>query len=422
MTTGRELDVNLSALLGLNNRRPDFRLRTRDGVFLRAAANTVISDAGTAKRRSGYTQAFSGANCHSLWADRTTDTGFYADGVNLYRVRSGGSGLARELVANDLAPGRALTYARVGTDIVFSDGMTIRCVGVGGERPFGVRAPGGAPAVAAQPGGAVPAGTYMVSIGFANNDLEISPLTPAVMIDAAAGSKLVLTQLPTTWPPGASMLLIYVTQPNGTTLLVEKRLSAPAASVEVAALLGSGMQATTYLARELPAGRILRFFGSRLYSVGGNTVWYSDVFSPALCSPTRSYVQFNAPVTMFEPCDDGVFLSADETYWLAGDIEATTPKVVSPTAAVFGSACTLPQTKQVVWMSGKGLVRGSAGGEVELLQDENVAVAPAESGASIVLEHDGQRHAVSSLLGAHASSTAATSYMDAEVIRKGTTL
>jgi len=422
VSTGRELEVNLSALLGLNNRRPDFRLRTKEGAFVRSAANAVISDAGTAKRRSGYTQVLSGSGCHSFWADRTTDTGFYADGANLYRVRSGGAGLTRELLANNLIPGRALTYARVGTDVVFSDGASIRCIGASGERPFGVPAPGGALAVAAAPGGALQAGAYRVSIGFANDDLEISPLTPIVAVDAAAGSKLTLTQLPTTWPLGATMLLIYVTQANSTTLLVEKRLTAPAAGVEIAGLLGSGMQVTTYLARELPAGRILRFFGSRLYSVLGNTVWYSDVFSPALCSPTRSYVQFNAPVTMFEPCDDGVFLSADETYWLAGDIEATTAKVVSPATAVFGSACAVPQTKQVVWMSNKGLVRGSAGGEVELLQDENVAVAPAESGASLVLEQDGQRHAVSSLVGAHTSSSAATSYMDAEVIRKGTTL
>ena len=53
-------------------------------------------------------------------------------------------------------------------------------------------------------------------------------------------------------------------------------------------------------------------------------------------------------------------------------------------------------------------VRGGTGGEVELLQDENVAVPTAESGASFVLEQNGQRHAVSSLLGVHASSTAAS--------------
>ena len=422
MTTGRELEVNLSTLLGLNNRRPDFRLKTKDGVFVRAAANVLISDAGTAKRRRGYSEVFSGTSCHSFWVDHTTDTGFYADGVNLYRVAASGAGLGRELLVNDLVPGRALTYARVGTDIVFSDGTTNRCIGASGERPFGVPTPGATPSAAAVAGGSLVAGTYQVSIAFANDDLELSGATPAVLVDAELNDKLVVSQLPLSWPAGATMLLVYVTQPNATTLFAERRLHAPAASVELPTLTGSGMQATTYLARELPAGRILRYFGSRLYSALGDTLWYSDVYSPALCSPTRSYVTFDAPITLLEHCDDGMYLCAGETYWMAGDIESTQPKIVSPTTAVFGSGYPLPQQKQVVWMSDKGLVRANAGGQLELVQDENVVVAPATSGASVVLEADGQRHAVSSLFGAYQSGAAAASYMDAEVVRKGTTL
>lgn len=422
MTTGRELEVNLSTLLGLNNRRPDFRLKTKDGVFVRAAANVLISDAGTAKRRRGYSEVFSGTSCHSFWVDHTTDTGFYADGANLYRVTASGAGLSRELMVNNLVPGRALTYARVGTDIVFSDGTTNRCIGADGERPFGVPNPGTTPAVAASAGGTLVAGAYQVSIAFANNDLELSGATPAVSVDAEPNSKLTVSQLPTTWPIGVTMLLVYVTQPNSTTLLVERRLRTPTASVELTTLTGSGMQATTYLARELPAGRILRYFGTRLYSALDNVLWYSDVYSPALCSPTRSYVMFDAPITLLEHCDDGMYLCAGETFWLAGDIESTTPKVVSPTTAVFGSGCPLPQQKAVVWMSDKGLVRAGAGGQLELVQDENVVVAPATSGASVVLEADGQRHTISSLFGAHQSGAAASSYMDAEVVRKGTTL
>lgn len=421
MTTGRELEVNLSTLLGLNNRRPDFRLRTKDGAFVRAAVNALITDAGTAKRRQGYTEVFAGTRCHSFWTDETTDVGFYADGANLYRVTANGAGLARTLMANNLVPGRALTYARVGTDIVFSDGVTNRCIGASGERPFGVPTPAAAPAIAAAPGGALPAGTYQVCIAYANNDLEISGTTPASIVDVPAGSKFVLSQLPASWPAGVTMLLIYVSQANGSTMLVEQRMLAPAASTELVSLTGSGMQATTYLLRELPAGRILRYFASRLYSVSGNVLWYSDVYSPALCSPTRGYVMFNAPITLLEPCEDGMYLVADETYWIGGDIEAATPRIVLPCTAVAGSACRLPQAKQVMWMTDKGFARGAASGQVTLIQDENVAVAPATSGASFVLEADGQRHAVASLSGADISGASATSYMDAEVIRKGTT-
>lgn len=420
MTTGRELEINLSTLLGLNNRRPDFRLRTKDGAFLRAASNAVVSDAGTAKRRAGYTEAFAGTDCHSFWVDRATDVGFYVDGATLYRVTSSGAGLARAVVANDLVRGRMLAYARVGTDVVFSDGVQNRCIGADGERPFGVPELQVLPGVTASVGGGLAAGTYQVCFGFANEQLELSGTTAAWTVEVPEGGKLTVTGLPTTWPRGADMLIIYLSQPNSQTMFAELRLDSPTASVELSVPTGAGMQATTYLRRAMPAGRILRYYGARLLAADGALLWYSDVYSPTLCSPSRSFVQFPAPITVIEPCDNGIYLVADQTYWLGGDIESTTPKVVSPSTAVFGTAGQMPHTKQCFWMSNKGLAIGSAGGEVEYPQDENVAVNAASAGASFVHERDGQRHAVSSLFGADGAVAAARSYMDAEVIRKGT--
>ena len=422
MSTGRELEVNISTLLGLNNRRPDFRLRTKDGSFLRAASNAVVSDAGTVKRRSGYVEEFAGTDCHSFWVDSATDTGFYADEATLYRVTAAGGGLRREALVADLVRGRQLTYARAGTDVVFSDGVTNRCIGSDGERPFGVPGLPAVPTVTTSSGGSMLAGVYLVCFAFANDQMELSGTTPALQIDVPANGALVLSGMPAAWPAGVDQLIIYVSPPNDQTMYAEQRLYAPATSATVSTLSGAGMQVTTYLARALPPGRILRYFGARLYVVDGPLLWYSDVYSPALCSSSRSFVQFPAPITVFEPCDDGVFLVADQTYWLAGDIESTTLRQVLPCTAVFGSAGNLPQTKQCYWMSSKGMVLAGPGGAAELLQDENVVVGRAAAGASVVLEQDGQRHAVSSLYGAEGAVAAARSYMDAEVIRKGTTL
>lgn len=421
MTTGRELEVNLSALLGLNNRRPDFRLRTKDGVFVRAAVNSLVSDAGSIKRRSGYAEEFAGADCHSFWVDTTTDTGYYADTSTLYRVRASGAGLAREVMVSDLARGRMLTYARVGTDVVFSDGVKNRCIGAEGERPFGVPSVQTTPVVTPSTGGSLTAGAYQVCFAYANDQLEIGGTTPAALVDVPANGKLTITNLPAAWPLGADTLLIYVSTPNGTAMFVERRQLTPSTTDTISVLLGSGMQASTYLQRELPPGRILRFYGTRLYVADGVTLWYSDIYSPALCSPSRSFVMFQAPITVVEPCDDGLFVVADATYWLGGDIESATLKEVSPATGVFGTGRAMPHQKQCFWMSNKGIVMGSPGGAVELLQDENVVVPGAAAGASLVLETDGQRHAISSLFGAEGATAAARSYMDTEVVRKGTT-
>ena len=107
---------------------------------------------------------------------------------------------------------------------------------------------------------------------------------------------------------------------------------------------------------------------------------------------------------------------------MAGDVLAAELKAASPCGAVFGTAGRMPHSTDVFWMSTRGLATGKSTGEVMLVQDENVVVPAAAEGASLVLEDDGQRHTISTLSGAEFGAVAARSYMDAEVVRKGTTL
>jgi len=57
------------------------------------------------------------------------------------------------------------------------------------------------------------------------------------------------------------------------------------------------------------------------------------------------------------------------------------------------------------------------GGEVKNVQEQNVAVSPAEVGASIVRETDGMRRLVAALFNQTDSRMAAQSWMDAEIVR-----
>ena len=286
---------------------------------------------------------------------------------------------------------------------------------------FGVPELAVQPLVAASTGGALAAGVYQVTFAYGNDQFELSGCTPAQLVDVPAGGLLTITGLPASWPAGATTLIIYVSQPGGSTMFSEVQQLAPATSAVISQLSGSGMQATTYLRRALPAGAILRYFAGRLYAAAGNVLWYSDVYSPALCTPARNYVQFAAPITVMEPCDGGLYVVADATYWLAGDISAAELKTVAPYTGVLGSGMQLPHEQAVVWMTPKGIAKGDTAGVVSLLQDENVAVSRAAAGATLVQEQDGQRLVASSLFGAKGASAASRSYMDAEVIRRGTT-
>ena len=173
----------------------------------------------------------------------------------------------------------------------------------------------------------------------------------------------------------------------------------------------------------MPAGDIVRYLNGRLFVAVGSTLYYSEPYSLALRSPTRNYIQFPERITVLEPVDNGFFIAADKTYWVAGDVVEAQLIPVLPYGGVFGTGGQIPHDDGAAfWMSPRGLVRGDQDGSVKNLQEQNVAVDPAVLGATAFVERDGMKQAVASLFGAEPTQMTAHSYMDAEIVRKGTTI
>lgn len=109
--------------LGVNTRLPDTGLSIpKVGTYLRSGVNVDLTADGKIRRRKGTTSVRAGTACHSLWADGSV--GYYADGVNLYRIRTGpASTLSRETVRSDLIIGLRLSYAVVGDTTYYSNGV-----------------------------------------------------------------------------------------------------------------------------------------------------------------------------------------------------------------------------------------------------------------------------------------------------------
>lgn len=422
-TVGTERSANLSSFLGLDNRRPDFRLRTQDGALLRAAANVDISDANTAKRRKGSTLAQAGSHCHSLWANPATGVGYYVDGGTLYKLTTPPRGdPTRTALATGLAD-RPLSYAAFDNEVVFSDGLILRTIVDNAVRAFGMPVPAETPRVYYYGAGtgSLPAGVYLFCWAYRNAWSELSGTSDVASIEVLENDSITVTTPHAPWPADVTELVLYMSPANTDTLYRVASFSDPNNSY-TAYVLPSGLhQASTFGMVSLPPGRILRYWGGRLYSANGDTLWFSRPYSPALCSPARDYVQFDAPVTVVEPCDDGLFIVADKTYWLGGDPEHATLKTINSNRGVLGSSGTFVSDRvaKCFWMSDHGLVVGSSGA-VELVQDEHVFMPLAAAGASLFRESDGVRQVMSSVFGANQSVTAASSFMDAEVVRKGT--
>lgn len=392
--------VTVGPWLGMNNRLPDTRLSSEDGAFLRNAVNVDLSAAGTARRRAGTTRVTPGADCHSLWSDGAAL--YFVDYDTLYRDGAP--------LATGLPPWQRLSYTTTPRGAVCSNGATMRWLD--GFTPFGTEPPRYAPLLSASPGGSLPRGVYQIALAAVGEDGELSGTTVPQAVDVPADGLLELSSL-----PAAQTVVVYMTPPNGDVLFAAATVQQ--ASLVFSALPAFGARCQTLLLRPMPAGQIVRHHNGRLLSAKDNTLYYSEPYALTLHNPQRGYVSFPAPITLVEPCGDSVFVAADKTYYLRGEISQAVLDEVLPYRAVAGTGSTVPHSKEVWWMSERGMVLGTPDGQVQNLQDKNVAVDPATVGAALYRERDGVRQMLASLFNAQQTVAAARTFMDAEIVRQG---
>lgn len=176
-----------------------------------------------------------------------------------------------------------------------------------------------------------------------------------------------------------------------------------------------------YRWRPMPAGTIVRHYKGRLLVVRGSVLYVSEPWAPHVYAPARGYIPFTAAITLVVVFDTGVFVCADRTYWMPGDLTEGMATVL-PHGAIAGSDSYADDANAAIWASPLGLVRGTPDGAAVNLQDKTVATDSGTSGATLLREFDGMKKAVAAVSGVEQSAAAARSYMDAEIVRKGVTL
>ena len=399
----------IGPFVGINNRLPDHQLGIvergqRAGDYLRNAVNVDLTAAGTLQRRKGSTLAQAGADCHSLWSDG--EQAFYVDGDTLYQY-------PRTVLRSGLVPGRRVSYCETPAgDVIWSNGAVLERLRAGASSPLGLAVPNPAPTVTAAIGGGLNAGVYQVAITATNADGEESGATWPVQVVVADGGRIEVTGLPGT------LTNIYVSPLNGDKLYLAATTTASSYIIPIMGTLRQSLQ--TLGLRPMPAGEIVREHGGRLLVVSGSTLYYSEPFGYGLHDPLRGRIPFGGRITLLAPVEGGCYVGTEtETFWLpGGDIEKTEVVEMLPYGAVPGTDTALENETGVAWMSTRGLIVADAQGQAKNVQEDTVAVGPAQIGATLYREQDGMRQLVAAVSGAQESRAAANSFMTMEVVRK----
>lgn len=368
----------------------------------RDALNVDFLEDGRVVSRAGFGQTQAIDNGHSL---RTVGgKTFIGLGASLGVITAMDSLTVTTLRTGlDIAP---ISYADRGGEVWWSNGVQSgRCNADNTDHPWAPPTPANPLAVYAGVGTLRP-GTYRLFLTHAMNDGEEGGASDISTYELTSAGSIIVT-LPAA-ASGADKFCLYCTGADGDGFQHCATVAAATASITISAKPSGRKSEGREFLRPLPAGTAICFHGTRLLSLSGEFLYYSDHHNYGLYNPDEDWIALGAAGSILVSAESGVFVAADRTWWYAGeDIRGAAPYEKLTFGAVSGTEFAHPvATSPVVgWYSDEGIVLGAGDGSVTLPQRAAGFIAPtATSGATWVRQRNGRTHIVVSLDGTAAYS------------------
>lgn len=394
---------------GMNNKQPSHALP--EGT-VRNIVNADVDDLGFIRRRRGVTKVLScidskdGYNCPL--------GSYFIDGIALKKFNGEDEPTTLYTGIN----GTEFSWEYFNGVLYFSDnlvGLKITAVGV---TQWGINIPDATMTIASI-SGTFGGGVYRATCTYVDGNGVESGAADIVELECADDTGILFLNIPSSSDTQVEKVRLYLSQPNGSTLFHVADVTNGVGTYQI--LTGrydnSKILETAFTSKP-PAGRIIRERNGRLFICSGSVVWYTNEYSPDHVNLADNYLQYPGEITVFEPCGSVIFVVADQTYLLSGDHGSFTQVPILPYGAVYGTGKKIPNSEKVAWYSERGLVIGGPDGSIANAQEANVAPDGGDRGTLFVRETGGTQQAIASIKNASISPLAATSFIDAEIIRR----
>lgn len=401
---------------GMNNVAPDHALPTSKYgrvIALRRAVNVDINDTGKVRRRKGSTAAVPLTGAHSLWRDAAGGDAYVIVGDTLRRFD--GSGAATIGTIPGITAPAAYVKAR-GSVYFTSRGASGR-ITAGVLSGWGVETPSAPPSLTAT-AGVFDAGTYTAAVTYVTAEGRESGASRLTTLALATAGGISVVGMPVPISPAITKKRLYLSTADGEVLYRAQELAANALFASISTPVAGAELRTEYLSPP-PLGTALALYNDRIFIADGPTVWFTEASDFDHVDKRKNYYHFNADATAIAAVEDGIYICADKTYFIsnAGSIDHS-QRTVLDFGAIPNTAQKIPKTNSVIWLSPNGAVVGKAGGEVEILAADALVPGRMENAASLIREEDGLRQFVTVGITTETSKLAASSYAEAEIIRR----
>ena len=303
--------ISLSAFKGITNKSS--ANRTPAG-YLRECVDFVVSNSGMLAQRYGYELKLSGLfDC--LWGDNNRC--FAVLSGDLVEIIEAGNGYEANLLRANIGASR-LYFTECGGNYYFVSSAVTGVIRGWTVLSFGQEQVTRQPTLTAVTGGDLLAGTYLVAVTFLDDNGVESGTCQASSVNVPVNGMAI--QLSNWLVPSdrrSTFYAVYVSTLNGNQLYRQGVLPISVPLLTIPSVDNSGLLLSSIGVFPAPRGQGIAYHYGHLFIASGKSLFYSEKFQYERFSPFNRY-DYAGEITAIMPCHDGLWIAADNLYWISG--------------------------------------------------------------------------------------------------------
>lgn len=183
-----------------------------------------------------------------------------------------------------------------------------------------------------------------------------------------------------------------------------------------------------------PLADEIAYYRGRIYLAAGPYLWATELYLYDHVDPSRNFLQFEAPITMLAPVDDGIYVGTEKAvYFLSGSFAKGMPRqklmsagavrgsaIAADSSSINGQDGTAPEGSGVMFLTAAGICAGMPGGALINRTAGRVEFPGAVEAAALYREDSGATSyvAVTNSGGSPVANARIGDYCDAEIVRR----
>lgn len=419
----RGTDKTLDGFEGLNELLNPHDLGDLKGNWLVKADNVDIDDGKSVKRRPGTNKVGAFSSPHSLWSDG--ETAMFVEQGNLRRVDDiDDAALSSTTILSGVGATR-MNYAKLHDHILFTNeqknGMLLPS---GSYHEWGVETPAGQPTLSAMTGALSVDHSISVFVTYLDDLGRESGASGIATLQTDSETGVKLTNIPVPSSSSIEDKVIYCTPPDGDVFYMAGIVAPNVTTFNITSFNHLTVQSRTLFLSEPPLGTAITADSGFVWVANGKYLYRSEPLMPHLFKLRENYFEFAGDISIIAAVENGIYVAADETFFIPTTENVPERRTLLPYGAVPGTVIYIPGEKigdgesrvWAGWLSTKGFILASPDGQVRNVTEANTALVDGIEGGSLVRDDNGYTRVVTtSKQNSESAGLRATDYVDATI-------